>query len=162
MIRRLKMKHIKDNKELDEIKEPEDLMSIERYLGSGAVKGLGAALAGRIVRKFKEDTFRINEEEPERLAEVKGISERKAREISSQVEEKKDMTLDELCSFSAYDSNLFDIYNKFYLLDGHVYFNFGKHKDKRTRDVDRRYVDWVCSLDDFPKSSLKILYDSLK
>ena len=73
------------------VKEPEDLVSIERYLGSGAVKGVGAALAGRIVRKFKEDTFRIIEEEPERLAEVKGISERKAREIAEQVEEKKDM-----------------------------------------------------------------------
>ena len=72
-------------------KEPEDLVSIERYLGSGAVKGVGAALAGRIVRKFKEDTFRIIEEEPERLAEVKGISERKAREIAEQVEGKKDM-----------------------------------------------------------------------
>ena len=74
-----------------EIKEPEDLMSIERYLGSGAIKGLGAVLAGRIVRKFKEDTFRIIEEEPERLAEVSGISERKAREIAMQVEDKKDM-----------------------------------------------------------------------
>ena len=74
-----------------EVKEPEDLMSIERYLGSGAIKGVGAALAGRIVRKFKDDTFRIIEEEPERLAEVKGISERKAREIAEQVEEKKDM-----------------------------------------------------------------------
>ncbi len=74
-----------------EVKEPEDLVSIERYLGSGAIRGLGAALAGRIVRKFKDDTFRIIEEEPERLAEVKGISERKAREIAEQVEEKKDM-----------------------------------------------------------------------
>lgn len=73
------------------VKEPEDLMSIERYLGSGAIKGVGAALAGRIVRRFKEDTFRIIEEEPERLAEIKGISERKAREIAIQVEEKKDM-----------------------------------------------------------------------
>lgn len=74
-----------------QIKEPEDLISIERYLGSGAIKGIGIALAGRIVRKFKEDTFRIIEEEPERLGEVKGISERKAREISARVEEKKDM-----------------------------------------------------------------------
>lgn len=73
------------------VKEPEDVVSIERYLGSGAVKGVGAALAGRIVKKFKEDTFRIIEEEPERLAEIKGISERKAREIAEQVEEKKDM-----------------------------------------------------------------------
>ncbi len=73
------------------MKDPEDLISIERYLGSGAIKGVGVALAGRIVRKFKEDTFRIIEEEPERLAEVKGISENKAREIAVQVEEKKDM-----------------------------------------------------------------------
>lgn len=70
---------------------PEDLVSIERYLGSGAVKGVGTALAGRIVKKFREDTFRIIEEEPERLAEIKGISERKAREIAAQVEEKRDM-----------------------------------------------------------------------
>lgn len=74
-----------------QVKEPEDLISIERYLGSGAIKGLGAKLASRIVMKFKEDTFRIIEEEPERLSEIKGISERIAREISEQVEEKKDM-----------------------------------------------------------------------
>ena len=73
------------------VKEPEDLVAIERYLGSGAVKGVWAALAGKIVKKVKEDTFRIIEEEPERLVEVRGISERKAREISEQVEEKKDM-----------------------------------------------------------------------
>ena len=73
------------------IKEPEDKESIERYLGSGAVKGIGPALAGKIVAKFGSDTFRIMEEEPERLAEIKGISERKAREICLQVEEKKDL-----------------------------------------------------------------------
>ena len=73
------------------VKEPEDVVSIERYLGSGAIKGIGAALAARIVRRFKEDTFRIIEEEPERLAEIKGISERKAREIAEQVEGKKDI-----------------------------------------------------------------------
>lgn len=68
-----------------------DLASVERYLGSGAVKGIGLALAARIVRHFKEDTLRIVEEEPERLAEIKGISEKKARDIGSQVEEKKDL-----------------------------------------------------------------------
>lgn len=72
-------------------KEPTDELSIERYLGSGAIKGIGAALAARIVRRFKSDTFRIIEEEPERLAEVKGISERKAMEISDQVAEKRDL-----------------------------------------------------------------------
>lgn len=72
-------------------KEPEDLISIERYLGSGAIKGIGLIMASKIVKKFKEDTFRIIEEEPERLAEVKGISERKAREIAAQFEDKKEM-----------------------------------------------------------------------
>ncbi len=71
--------------------EPEDEIAIERYLGSGAIKGIGTALAARIVRRFKRDTFRIMEEEPERLVEIKGISERKAREIASQVVEKREL-----------------------------------------------------------------------
>ena len=70
---------------------PEDAVAVERYLGSGAIKGIGAALAKRIVKKFGNDTFRIIEEEPERLVEVKGISERIAREIAEQVEEKRDV-----------------------------------------------------------------------
>lgn len=72
-------------------KMPEDAMAMERYLGSGAIKGIGAALAARIVRRFGADTLRIVEEEPERLAEIKGIGEKKAREIAAQMEEKADM-----------------------------------------------------------------------
>ena len=74
-----------------EEKAPEDEEAIERYLGSGAIKGIGLAMAARIVRRFKEDTFRIIEEEPERLAGIKGISSRKAMEIASQVNEKRDL-----------------------------------------------------------------------
>ena len=73
------------------IEAPEDLFSIERYLASGAIKGIGPSLAGRIVKKFKEDTFHIIENEPERLSEVKGISERKAQEIYKQFHDKQDM-----------------------------------------------------------------------
>jgi exodeoxyribonuclease V alpha subunit len=72
-------------------KMPEDAMAMERYLGSGAIKGIGAALAGRIVRHFGSDTLRIVEEEPERLAEIKGISEKKAHEIAIQIAEKSEM-----------------------------------------------------------------------
>ena len=72
-------------------KMPEDALAMERYLGSGAIKGIGAALAGRIVRHFGDDTFQIVENEPERLSEVKGISEKKAREIAMQIAEKSDM-----------------------------------------------------------------------
>ena len=74
-----------------EERAPEDAEAIERYLGSGAIRGIGLALAARIVRRFKDDTFRIIEEEPERLAEIKGISERKAMEIATQVNEKRDL-----------------------------------------------------------------------
>ncbi len=72
-------------------KNPEDALSMERYLASGAIKGVGPALALRIVKKFGADTFRIMEEEPERLSEIKGISETKAREIGAQVEEKRNL-----------------------------------------------------------------------
>lgn len=68
-----------------------DEFSIKKYLGSGAIKGLGAVLADRIVERFGEDTIRIIEEEPERLAEIRGITTRKAMDICKQVEDKKDM-----------------------------------------------------------------------
>lgn len=74
-----------------EIKQPQDMVAMQRYLSSGAIKGIGEALAQRIIKKFGEDTFRIIEEEPERLSSVKGISDRKAREIGAQFEEKKEM-----------------------------------------------------------------------
>ncbi|MDD6572843.1 MAG: ATP-dependent RecD-like DNA helicase [Thermoflexaceae bacterium] len=74
-----------------EIKAPADEISMERYLGSGAIKGIGEALASRIVKHFGSDTFRIIEEEPEQLSKIKGISEKKALEIASQMMEKRDM-----------------------------------------------------------------------
>lgn len=74
-----------------ELKAPEDTASMERYLGSGAIKGVGAALAARIVRRFKADTFRVIEEEPERLSEVKGISEKMAMAITEQMEAKREL-----------------------------------------------------------------------
>ncbi len=74
-----------------QVKVPTNGIALERYLGSGAIKGIGAALAARVVRRFGEDTLRIMEEEPERLAEVKGISLRKAREIGEQMLEKSQM-----------------------------------------------------------------------
>ena len=84
-----------------EVKTPEDVRAIEKYLASGAVRGIGEALARRIVSRFGEETLRIMEEEPERLAEIKGISQRMAMSISVQVEEKKDMR-DALMFLSGY------------------------------------------------------------
>lgn len=74
-----------------EFKTPDDEKSVRRYLSSGAIKGIGEKMAERIVNTFKEDTFRIMEEEPERLAEIKGISMTKAMDIASQLVDKRDM-----------------------------------------------------------------------
>ncbi len=74
-----------------EVQEPEDELAMLRYLSSGAIAGIRGGLAKRIVDKFGDKTFEIIEKEPERLAEVKGISEKKARAISMQFEEKREM-----------------------------------------------------------------------
>ena len=70
---------------------PEGREAIERYLAAGAIKGIGEALAARIVKMFGKDTLRILEEQPERLAEVRGISQKKAREIARQVDDQRNM-----------------------------------------------------------------------
>ncbi|MGP1612575.1 MAG: SF1B family DNA helicase RecD2 [Catonella sp.] len=73
-----------------EIQEPETSIAMEKYLGSGIIKGIGPALASKIVKKFGDDTFNIIDREPERLAEIRGITDKKAREIATQFEEKRE------------------------------------------------------------------------
>lgn len=71
--------------------EPKTQEAVERYLGSGVIKGIGAAMASRIVKRFGDDTMRIIEEEPEKLALIKGISKQKAADIAAAVSAKHDM-----------------------------------------------------------------------
>ena len=71
--------------------DPDDALSILRYLSSGAISGIRGGLAKRIVDKFGDRTFEIMEREPERLAEIKGISDRKARDIAEQFSEKREL-----------------------------------------------------------------------
>ena len=118
-----------------EEKEPEDEMAIERYLGSGAIHGIGLALAARIVRRFKKDTFRIIEEEPERLAEVKGISQRKAMEIADQVNAKRDLR-EALIFLQQYGINMnlaVKIYNKY---GGEIYSVLKENPYRMADDID--------------------------
>ena len=61
---------------------PQNLSALERYLANGKIKGIGEALAKRIVKKFGEETIKIFQSYPEKLAEVKGISKEKAKEMS--------------------------------------------------------------------------------
>ena len=94
---------------------PADELSMERYLGSGAIRGIGPKLAARIVKKFGADTFRLIEEEPERLAEVKGISLNKAMEISEQFVGAKDIrnAMIFLDKYGLHGNTAIKIYNRF-------------------------------------------------
>ena len=69
---------------------PTGIMGIERYLSSGIIKGVGPKMAKRIVNEFGEDTFKVIEQEPNRLIKIKGISERIAQSICEQVVGKKE------------------------------------------------------------------------
>ena len=73
------------------IESPEDIVAIEKYLASGVIKGIKEATARKIVDKFGEDSFRIIEEEPEKLAQIKGISLKKARDIAASMAEKREL-----------------------------------------------------------------------
>ncbi len=98
-----------------ELKLPDDIYGIERYLASGVIKGIGEVLAKRIVKKFKMDTLRIIEEEPERLAEVNGISKEKARKIAISYSETREFQ-EVLMFLSGYGINVnlaMKIYNEY-------------------------------------------------
>ncbi len=61
---------------------PQTVGALEKYLANGNIKGVGEALAKRIVSRFGEETIQVIKTEPERLAEVKGISKAKAIDIA--------------------------------------------------------------------------------
>ncbi len=68
---------------------PATAAGIEKYLGSGLIKGIGPVTARRIVRRFKLDTLRVIEEEPQRLREVLGVGKHRAALIQKAWEEQK-------------------------------------------------------------------------
>lgn len=65
---------------------PETTSAMLKYLSSGAVKGIGAATAGKIIAAFGDDAIHVIENDPERLATIKGITLKRAREISEEIQ----------------------------------------------------------------------------
>ena len=70
---------------------PENLEALEKYLASGAIKGVGEATAKRIIKTFGNETIDIIKNQPEKLSNVKGISEEKAQKISEDFLENQEM-----------------------------------------------------------------------
>ncbi len=67
---------------------PQTLEALEKYLAGGIIKGVGPAIAKRIVDNFKEETISVFKFEPYKLANIKGISKEKAIEIADEFNEK--------------------------------------------------------------------------
>ena len=70
---------------------PATIAGIEKYLGSGLSKGIGPVYAKRIVKKFKEDTIRIIDEEPDRLLEAEGIGPKRLEMIKKAWQDQKEI-----------------------------------------------------------------------
>ncbi len=70
---------------------PATIAGIEKYLGSGMVKGIGPVYAKRIVARFKEDTLKIIEEQPDSLIDVEGIGQRRVDMIKKAWQEQKEI-----------------------------------------------------------------------
>lgn len=113
---------------------PSDLLSMERYLSSGAIKGVGPSTAKKIIKKFGEDTKRVLEKEPEKLSTIKGISEKKAQDIAYQFEEKKALR-DAMIFLAKYGINgslAIKIYNTY---EDKIYFILKQNPYKLAEDV---------------------------
>ena len=70
---------------------PSEKQGIYRYLASGVIKGIGPKLAERLVKEFGEETFSVLESQPERLAQMKGVSRKRALEIQGEFLQKAGM-----------------------------------------------------------------------
>lgn len=70
---------------------PETLDALEKYLGNGVIKGVGPATAKKIIKKFGASTVEVLKTTPEELTEIKGITEKKAKEISESFIENWDL-----------------------------------------------------------------------
>ncbi len=122
---------------------PADVDSILRYLASGAVKGIGVKRAARIVEEFGEDTFDVIENHPEWLAQLPGISRKKAEEISENFKAESGMRSTMLFFREYFDS----------ALSVRIYKTFGPDSVAMTKENPYILCDHVDGID-FAKADL--------
>lgn len=113
---------------------PNDIVSLERYLSSGAIKGVGPSIAHKIIQTFKDDTKRVIEEEPELLSKVKGISGKKAQDIAYQFEEKRDLR-DAMIFLSQYGINGTLAVKLYKVYEDEIYYIIKQNPYKLSEDV---------------------------
>ena len=148
---------------------PQNLAALEKYLAKGDIKGVGKAIAKRIVKKFGEETINVFKLYPERLVEVKGISEEKAKEIAESFMENWEVWqivgfLEKFGIGAEYAKKVFDLYGVTAIqeIENNPYLLIDIARGVEFKQVDKMALDLGISYDNQKRITSGIKYGLIR
>ena len=148
---------------------PQTLDALERYLANGNIKGIGEAIAKRIIKKFGEETIHVFKYEPLRLAEVRGISEAKAKEMSESFIENWEVWqivgfLDRFGIGAEYAKKVFDLFGTRSIeeIEANPYILIDLSKGVDFKQIDKMALDLGISYDNEKRVTSGIKYGLIR
>lgn len=148
---------------------PQTLGALERYLSKGNIKGIGEAIAKRIIRTFGEETIHVFKYEPERLATIRGISKDRAKEMSNQFIENWEVWqivgfLEKFGIGAEYAKKVFDMYgtNAIEEIESNPYILIDLTRGVDFRQIDKMALDLGLSYDNDKRIASGIKYGLIR
>ena len=148
---------------------PQTLGALERYLAKGNIKGIGEAIAKRIIRTFGEETIHVFKYEPERLATIRGISKEGAKEMSTQFIENWEVWqivgfLERFGIGAEYAKKVFDLYgtNAIEEIESNPYILIDLTRGVDFRQIDKMALDLGISYDNDKRIESGIKYGLIR
>lgn len=148
---------------------PQTLGALERYLAKGNIKGIGEAIAKRIIRTFGEETIHVFKYEPERLATIRGISKEGAKEMSTQFIENWEVWqivgfLERFGIGAEYAKKVFDLYgtNAIEEIESNPYILIDLTRGVDFRPIDKMALDLGISYDNDKRIESGIKYGLIR
>ena len=148
---------------------PQTLGALERYLSKGNIKGIGEAIAKRIIRTFGEETIHVFKYEPERLATIRGISKERAKEMSNQFIENWEVWqivgfLEKFGIGAEYAKKVFDMYgtNAIEQIESNPYILIDLTRGVDFRQIDKMALDLGLSYDNDKRIESGIKYGLIR
>lgn len=148
---------------------PQTLGALERYLSKGNIKGIGEAIAKRIIRTFGEETIHVFKYEPERLATIRGISKERAKEMSNQFIENWEVWqivgfLEKFGIGAEYAKKVFDMYgtNAIEEIESNPYILIDLTRGVDFRQIDKMALDLGLSYDNDKRIASGIKYGLIR
>ena len=148
---------------------PQTLGALERYLSKGNIKGIGEAIAKRIIRTFGEETIHVFKYEPERLATIRGISKERAKEMSNQFIENWEVWqivgfLEKFGIGAEYAKKVFDLYgtNAIEEIESNPYILIDLTRGVDFRQIDKMALDLGLSFDNDKRIASGIKYGLIR